>query len=48
MKDTKKKKDKKKSKCPYDDWACRVYQFCGTKYCEERKDKLLKQQSNTA
>ncbi len=25
----KKKACKKKDKCPYDEWACRVYSFCG-------------------
>jgi len=23
--------------CPYDDHACRVYSFCGTKKCNKRK-----------
>lgn len=34
------KKKKNKKKCPYDDWACRVYGFCGTKYCDKRREKL--------
>ena len=42
---TKKKKKpvKKKSECPYDDWACRVYGYCGTKKCMKRQEKLKKQ-----
>ena len=31
----------KEDKCPYDDWACRVYGFCGTKECDKRR-KILK------
>lgn len=37
------KKPKAKSKgssCPYDDWACRVYSFCGTQKCANRGHKL--------
>ncbi len=36
----KRKKKKNKKKCPYDDWACRVYSFCETKKCYERGEKL--------
>jgi len=28
------------SVCPYDDFACRVYEFCGTKKCSKRAEKL--------
>lgn len=28
--------------CPYDNHACRVYEFCGTKKCSERAE-ILKQ-----
>jgi hypothetical protein len=38
-----KKKKKRKDPfipCPYDDHACRVYSFCGTKKCETRGKRL--------
>ena len=37
-----KKRKQTKNKCPYDDWACRVYGYCGTKYCDKRRIKLMK------
>ena len=29
-----------RSACPYDDHACRVYGFCGTKKCSLRAERL--------
>lgn len=28
----------KRAVCPYDDFACRVYQFCGTDKCAKRAE----------
>ena len=43
--DTKKNKTLNKSvknTCPYDDFACRVYEFCGTQKCSKRAERLKK------
>lgn len=34
------KKKSEKKECPYDDWACRVYGYCGTKKCSTRQQKI--------
>ena len=44
-----KKKSKKKAqkeKCPYDDFACRVYQLCGTAKCMNRGMRLAYKNEN--
>ena len=32
--------EKKEAPCPHDNHACRVYKFCGTKFCIDRANKL--------